>query len=62
MKKYLINTSLRTKDELRGELIYVEANNLNEALEIIKENGHQYDSYRHMEITNPLQVISRKLY
>jgi len=62
MKKFLINTSLRTSDGVRGDLIYVEANNIDEAIETIKENGHMYDSYQHMEITNPIQVISRKLY
>lgn len=62
MKKFLINTSLRTPDGVRGDLIYVEANNIDEAIETIKENGHMYDSYQHMEITNPIQVISRKLY
>lgn len=62
MKKFLINTSLRTSDGVRGDLIYVEANNIDEAILTIKENGHMYDSYQHMEITNPIQVISRKLY
>lgn len=62
MKKYIINTSFHAKNELRGELIYIEAYNLDEALEIIKQNGHKYDSFRHIEITNPIQVLSRKIY
>ena len=62
MKKFLINTSLRTTDGVRGDLIYVEANNIDEAIETIKENGHIYDSYQHMELTSTIQVISRKLY
>ena len=62
MKMYLINVSFQTKDGLRGDLIYVNASTLEDALTKIRETGYEFDSYTFVELTKSPQVISRMLY
>lgn len=62
MRKFLINISYIVIDGTRGDLYYIEADTLQQALSDIENTGIKVDHYTFMEITQPLQVISRKLY
>jgi hypothetical protein len=62
MRKFLINISYIVLDGTRGDLYYIEADTLQQALSEIENTGIKVDHYTFMEITQPLQVISRKLY
>ena len=62
MRKFLINISYIVLDGRRGDLYYIEADTLEQALSKIENKGIKVDHYTFMEITQPLQVISRKLY
>jgi hypothetical protein len=62
MRKFLINISYIVIDGTRGDLYYIEADTLQQALSEIENTGIKVDHYTFMEIIQPLQVISRKLY
>jgi hypothetical protein len=62
MRKFLINISYIFLDGTRRDLYYIETDTLQQALSEIENMGIKVDHYTFMEITQPLQVISRKLY